>query len=247
MSFLYKTEIRETANLHDRSMDRNSFIRRKINNMDTSIKAPSTAVTISGIIFTLGFAALPLTRWLNEFSDVPHLVLYECVWWAATSAVLVYVKQIEKKPLSSIGFLPISYRHLFISVIAAAIAIAGLVLIYLFLLPALGMSQQAAITQLLKTPLWWRIISTGRAAVSEEVLFRGYAIERLNEITGSARIAASVSWVIFTLEHVPAWGWAHIFIAGFGGLVLTMLYLFKRNLWVNILAHFLIDLTAVLL
>lgn len=214
--------------------------------METSSKASLSAVTIAGILFTLGFAAMPLTKWLNEFKDTPHLVLYELIWWSATLAVLLYVRKVEKRPLSSIGFRPISFRDVMVSIIAAVIAIAGLVAIYTILLPAIGASEQAGIALLLKTPLWWRIVSTWRAAVAEEVLFRGYAIERLSPITRSTKIAALISWVIFTLEHVPAWGWAHVLVAGFGGLVLTMLYLLKRSLWVNIFAHFIIDLAAVL-
>jgi membrane protease YdiL (CAAX protease family) len=36
-------------------------------------------------------------------------------------------------------------------------------------------------------------------------------------------------------------------IAGFGGLLLTLLYVWRRNLWINIIAHFVVDGASVLL
>jgi membrane protease YdiL (CAAX protease family) len=45
---------------------------------------------------------------------------------------------------------------------------------------------------------------------------------------------------------VGPWGWAHLLVAGFGGLMLSVLYAWRRNLWVNILAHCFIDGLAVL-
>jgi uncharacterized protein len=40
---------------------------------------------------------------------------------------------------------------------------------------------------------------------------------------------------------VGPWGWGHLLIAGFGGLTLTLLYVWRRNLWANIIAHFIAD------
>jgi membrane protease YdiL (CAAX protease family) len=91
------------------------------------------------------------------------------------------------------------------------------------------------------------LISVIRAAVSEEVLFRGYAIERMRELTGSIRIASVISCVIFALERVDPWGWGHLLIAGFAGTILTLLYLWRRNLWVSMAAHFIVDGTVALL
>jgi membrane protease YdiL (CAAX protease family) len=52
--------------------------------------------------------------------------------------------------------------------------------------------------------------------------------------------------LIFTLEHVGSWGWSHVLLAGFGGIMLTILYCWRRKLWVNIIAHFIVDGVAVL-
>jgi membrane protease YdiL (CAAX protease family) len=89
-------------------------------------------------------------------------------------------------------------------------------------------------------------ISVLRAGVSEEVLFRGYPIERLQEWSGSRALAAIVPLIAFTLAHVGPWGWSHLLVAAFGGAMLTVLYLWRRNLWASMLAHCLIDGVAVL-
>jgi membrane protease YdiL (CAAX protease family) len=85
-----------------------------------------------------------------------------------------------------------------------------------------------------------------RAAVAEEVLFRGYAMERIEELTGSRAVATILSLAVFTLDHVSSWGWSHELVVAVGGLAFSLLYLWRRNLWVNIIAHFIVDAASVL-
>jgi uncharacterized protein len=82
--------------------------------------------------------------------------------------------------------------------------------------------------------------------VSEEILFRGYPIERLEELTGSRAAAGALTCAVFTLDHIGFWGWHHIFIAGSAGALLTLLYLWRRNIWLNMIAHFVVDAAAFL-
>jgi membrane protease YdiL (CAAX protease family) len=126
------------------------------------------------------------------------------------------------------------------SAFAAAI-IAGLAVLYLLVLPALHLGEDQAVGALTAAPAWWLAISVVRAGVSEEVLFRGYPIERLLSLTGSRGAAALPPLALFALAHVGSWGWAHLLVAAFGGAMLTWLYFWKRNLWVNIVAHIVVD------
>jgi membrane protease YdiL (CAAX protease family) len=43
------------------------------------------------------------------------------------------------------------------------------------------------------------------------------------------------------------WGWGHLLIGGFAGVILTLLYIWRRNLWVNMIAHFVPDAIGLLL
>lgn len=199
-----------------------------------------------GVVFALGFANLPISRWTDEFASTSHLVVHECLWWGAVAAMLAFVRLVEGRALSSIGLRAVRWSDLLVALGAAAAMLAGLAFIYYVIFPRLGVSETEQMDRLVATPLWWRVISVVRAGVSEEVLFRGYAIGRLRELTGSVGVGAAVSWTVFTVAHVGPWGWGHLLIAGYGGLVLTALYLWRKNLWVNIVAHIVVDAAAVL-
>ena len=77
-------------------------------------------------------------------------------------------------------------------------------------------------------------------------MFRGYAMERIEELTGSRAIAVLVSCAVFTLAHVSAWGWSHEIVVAAGGLAFSALYLWRRNLWANMVAHCVVDAVSVL-
>jgi uncharacterized protein len=121
---------------------------------------------------------------------------------------------------------------------------------YIVALPVFHLNDSVASTAnagaLMAAPLWWRFISTIRAAVIKEVLFRGYALERIEELSGSRIVAVVVSCAVFTLAHVSRWGWSHELIVAVGGLAFSLLYLWRRNLWANIIVHFIADAMSVL-
>lgn len=202
--------------------------------------------TCAGLLLALGFPGLPVSRWEEEFRNVHHLLGYEGIWWGVVGLLLLHVIYLERRPLSSLGIKPPSLANLAQGVLGGILTLAGLAAIFLILFPILHVSESRQLGQLTRTPVWWRVISVIRAAIGEEVLFRGYAISRLRALTGSLSWGAFLSWAIFSLEHVGVWGWGHLLIAGFGGATLTVLFLWKRNLWVSIVAHMIIDGAAVL-
>jgi membrane protease YdiL (CAAX protease family) len=124
--------------------------------------------------------------------------------------------------------------------------LAGLAVIYYVVFPMIGFTEQSKMNQLLAAPFWWRAISVVRAGVSEEVMFRGYGIERLQELTKNRTLAALISGVLFAWAHVGPWGWGHLLLAGYGAVMLTLLYFWRGNLWANILAHTIVDGVGVL-
>ncbi|HWX67876.1 MAG TPA: CPBP family intramembrane glutamic endopeptidase [Rhodanobacter sp.] len=207
-------------------------------------------VTLVGLALALGVACLPIGDWDHEFAGIGHLVGNEAIWWIYVAAVLWYVRKREYRPLSSIGFRTPGMKNIALGVGAGLLITAVLGAMYIVVLPALHLNDSVASTTnasaLMATPLWWRFISTIRAAVTEEVLFRGYALERIEELSGSRIVAVAVSCAVFTLAHVSSWGWSHELIVAVGGLAFSLLYLWRRNLWVNIIAHFIVDAMSVL-
>jgi len=82
-----------------------------------------------------------------------------------------------------------------------------------------------------------------RAAVVEEVLYRAYAFERINELTKSKWVAGLVPLIMFMLVHLT-WGIGHLLFIFVGGGLLTLMYASKRNLALNIIAHLTVDVIA---
>jgi membrane protease YdiL (CAAX protease family) len=82
------------------------------------------------------------------------------------------------------------------------------------------------------------------AAFEEEVICRGYLLLRFTALTGSRSKGALLSLVIFALSHCSQ-GLFGIVSAGFVGLALTLIYLWRRSLVAPFVIHFLINLTIV--
>ena len=228
--------------------------------MNAKESAPQAASTIAGLparrplTKSVGAAAmlvilsLPIPGWLVHGESLPAQAWRELVFWALTLALLAYVLLAERRPLSSIGLKRPNWKTAAFGLLGAMVMVGGMAFIYMVIYPALGLSARepgmAAVTAL---PLWLRVLIVVRAATFEEIYFRGFAIERLTEILGSRWAAAAISFVAFTREHLGYWGWAHLMIAGFGGAILTGLYLWRRDLGANMIAHLLTDAIGFLL
>jgi uncharacterized protein len=93
--------------------------------------------------------------------------------------------------------------------------------------------------------LGWLSVAWAIAAFGEEMIFRGYLMNRIADIVGRSRTGWAMSLLagslMFGLGHGYQ-GWAGIINTATIGLLLGILYLVsKRNLWVNIICHGLID------
>ena len=200
-----------------------------------------------GLVLALGLPFCHLGDLGRAHSGLGPLLGGDVLWWVLFAAILLYTLFVERQALSSIGFRRPGAWDIALGVLAAIVMFMGTGIIFQFVLPALHMSVDRQLATAVQAPLWFRLINVTRAAVVEETAFRGYGVERLDELTGSALLAGFVTWVLFTMAHLSSWGWAQVIIAGYGGLVLTALYLWRRNLWSNIIAHWLTDGAAFIL
>jgi membrane protease YdiL (CAAX protease family) len=196
----------------------------------------------TGLVLTIGVALLPLSTWGSRLGLLGPLASIETLWWVAVAVVILYVSLVERRPLSSVGFRRFGAASLVSGVAASILLVLGIVAIYTVVFPLLHLrANSGEMEKLLATPFWYWFAMVTRTAVAEELLFRGYPIERLQELTHSRAIAALVSWAAFTYAHLAGWGAAQLIVAGFGGIVLTVLFVWRRNLWVNIIAHWIGD------
>jgi len=93
-----------------------------------------------------------------------------------------------------------------------------------------------------------RLVVAGTAGVTEEVPYRGYAVERVTALTGSPLLAAAVSLVAFLAAHVGEhWSRAAAVQMAQPTVVLLALYLWTHSLPVVMAVHALNDAVGLLL
>lgn len=199
---------------------------------------------VIGALFLLAATFAPLGGWGQHLlgSEIGPNWSREILWWVLVFGLYAYVPLVERRALTSIGFRRPRLPDLTLAVITGVLMVGGIVAIYNVVFPLLHLKINMKVAgMILHTPIWYRILLVTRAAVAEETLFRGYPIERLKEWSGSRWLAGVVSWAAFTYAHLASWGAAQLIIAGYGGLLLTVLYLWRRNLWANMIAHWIAD------
>ena len=82
--------------------------------------------------------------------------------------------------------------------------------------------------------------------VVEEVLFRGYPIERLLAYTDSSLVAGGATWLVFTAAHAMNWPLGSLLQTSLVAAVLTVVYLRRRTLVPVVGAHVLVWVFATL-
>lgn len=86
-------------------------------------------------------------------------------------------------------------------------------------------------------PIWLLVCAGITAGVVEELLYRGYAIERLSALTGNIWLGALLSLAAFVTVHVPWWGVGAALAVLPAGALLTVLYVWRRDIAANMVAH----------
>jgi uncharacterized protein len=96
-------------------------------------------------------------------------------------------------------------------------------------------------------PTAYLILTIVIVAPAEEFLFRGYAIARLSDLTGSCLLASIASVGSVGLAHVPMWGWAPAVMTIVSGGIGTAVYLWRQDIVAVIVAHIAMDLYGIVL
>lgn len=164
-------------------------------------------------------------------------------WWAMFGLVPFYVLVIERRPLSSVGLMRPTWKTLAFGV-GGAVALFAAIPLVLLINQAFHLPSQrgsAADLAIRATPFWFRLQLVLRAALAEEIVFRGFAMERVRELTGSRALGLLLPLAVFVVAHAGSWGWSALVGVGVAGLVLSLLYLWRRDLGANMIAHFVID------
>jgi membrane protease YdiL (CAAX protease family) len=210
-----------------------------------AIARPMPPRPITWLGLALAMFGTPLFLYLArlDVGDADGLGPYlfrEAVIFLMLAALLLIVRKGERLPFSSIGWHTDrlgnaalwSLLGLLLSAVALAIGVGVAYLMHW----KLGLQEAPKY----EPPVWAMAITVLRAGVTEEVFYRGYALERLMSITGSKWAAVVLTLVPFALFHFRQ-GPAGILIAGLAALALTGIYLKRRSLPAVILTHFTVD------
>jgi len=201
--------------------------------------SPATAV---GLVIAL--VATPLFiaafhRLAGESSSNSQVLLKELGIWLLLGLLLWIVRRGERLPLTSLGLkTDRPMRSLLRGLVLAVLALCITVGLYLILQKAgiqLGEDHGS-----FHPSLWVVTLVLLRAGVVEETFYRGYAIERLQGLTGSKSLASLLPLALFAAAHYKQGVGGIIAVFVLGG-VFTLFYMKFRDLLANITGHFLAD------
>src|SRR5438270_3878491 len=143
----------------------------------TPIKFMLAAV---GPLIAIGVMQLPVAHLLFPKRTLTGVLLRELIPWSVACFVILWVLLVERQPLASIGLRKPDRRSLRLACWTAAFISAVMVIQFFVVLPLLGLTHAAEQRQqVLALPWWMRFMTVVRAAVTEEIIYRGFTIERL--------------------------------------------------------------------
>jgi len=217
-----------------------------VTDLPSAERPPRRIASAVGLLFAL---IVPAALSAGSPGEIPQdanvtqaILLNEAIMWGLTFAVLAIVTFWERQPPGSIGLGPLKWPAIRSGILFSVLLVflAGLVagLVQLSGMPTEAGDQRGMIIAM---PIWLQLFVALSAGFTEETLFRGYAIERVTQLTGSRWLGALIPVFIFGAVHAPFWGIGHAVVAGASGLWLTLIYLKTRNLWTVAVAHALMD------
>ncbi|MHB8530758.1 MAG: hypothetical protein ACYC8V_14765, partial [Caulobacteraceae bacterium] len=144
------------------------------------MKARPPLLAVIGLAIAIGAPELDIGRLIAPGSDLASLLVHEAVWWVLILAIVGYVVGVERLGLRSIGLRTPDWKSFALAIPFAMLMVAIVMVSYGIVFPALHLHVNvAAQTKILHTPLWYRVLLVARAAVAEEIIYRGYTIERI--------------------------------------------------------------------
>jgi membrane protease YdiL (CAAX protease family) len=177
----------------------------------------------------------------------PTLTFAAAIWkesliWLCVIALITIIRRGERLPFTSVGLGTSAWWKSVLWGLLMTVVCGGVGFVIAHA-TGYGENDNPAAAAFSKLPVWLIVLIVIRAGIAEELFFRGYAIERL-EMLGLGRFAAvAIPLVIFGVGHWTG-GAANILIALALGLILSLFYVWRRDLVANMIAHFLVDLLA---
>jgi membrane protease YdiL (CAAX protease family) len=214
-------------------------------------KTISIGIIISIVLF---FAALVVSKLLKDvllLSDEVALFSSRIAIWVALAILFIYVRQIEKQPLLLWQEKKYSVVHYILSVITALLTVVAVLIVFSIVWTLLGLKKDSnslnKIIDIFRHNHFLVVLTCLTAGITEELVFRGYIMPRLQLLFNKTYLSVIISSVIFGLIHF-GYGTALNVIGPFIiGLVFALHYYKFRNIKILIICHFLWDYIVILL
>lgn len=201
--------------------------------------ARQRVAAIIGLLIALGWPFRNLlfgksTQHLESARSDIHTILIE---WTVVAVLALIAFWLQRLDPAFFRFRTFRWRDLLylLAALIAAVVLSGIVGAFVHA-PKIDLRQLAAV------PLSLRVGLVLTAAICEEFMYRGFAIEELGALTGSRWLGAWVSLALFGLGHFASYGFSTaLLIPTSVGLMITLLYMFRNNLPLCMLMHGVMD------
>ncbi len=204
-------------------------------------------LTVALVVTTI-FWWPPIASRLLPDDLVLRNVAAQAADWFFCLVLIAIVRFWEREPLSSLGFKPLRKDNLSAGLGLGGFIMVGLViwkLVSSLLIQAKATGSYGAAPS--EFPpyffLWYGPFALVTASFCEEIIYRGYATERLLRITDNRWLAALLPNFAFALMHWKD-GIEKVFFVGTVCLLFQIYYVRYRDLTMTIVAHFFIDSLA---
>lgn len=191
----------------------------------------------------------------GDFDELPELLIDPSLQIYLPTIILqllilslvLLTATLEGGGAKSLGFRGLSSGKIFVGV--AFFVVAGVILSLLAqLIDILGFAPLKDPTFLLpklfSDKIVWAVLALV-VAFAEEAAFRGYALTRLEVVTGSRAVAVIAVSLGFSAGHLYQ-GVGGVLVIFVYGLMFAALFYRTGSIWPGIVAHFLQDLTPML-
>jgi membrane protease YdiL (CAAX protease family) len=225
-----------------------------LNNM-TIEHANKKTITIGIIIsIVLFFAALVVSKLFKDvllLSDEAALFSSRIAIWVALAALFIYVRQIEKQPFLLWQEKKYSVGYYILSVITTLLVVVAVLIVFSIVWTLFGFKKDSnslnKIIDIFRHNHFLVLLTCLTAGITEELVFRGYIMPRLQLLFNKTYLSIIISSIIFGLIHF-GYGTALNVIGPFIiGLLFALHYYKYRNIKILIICHFLWDYIVILL
>jgi membrane protease YdiL (CAAX protease family) len=208
----------------------------------------SVAVVVGLLVSLFGgplLGQVDLPRWV-ETSTASSMLANSLSSWLLVGVLLGIVVYWEGRRLASVGLRLPTRTEVAVGLGAGLGAVVVGLLVTGVAVVTLNLEQPETLSAISRLSLPIQLAIVGTAVVVEEILWRGYPIERLTELTGRVWVGAVVSGVVFLAVHYPAWGLVGAIPQAVFTVVLVGVYVWSRNVVVSMLTHGVINVVMVL-